>query len=709
MPSITSAGIGSGLDVTGLVDQLVAAEGEPVRIRLDRKEAKLQTGLSALGTFKATVSDFQASLKSLRSPESFSSMNITNDNEDAILATASREAQPGEYDVQVVQLAQAQKLASAAFDSDVIPVGTGGMTIQLGRYQAETHRFTTNPEFPPVTITITQDNSSLRGIAEAINDSDAGVRASVINDGSGYRLVLSSLAEGLDNSIRITTLDDDGNHFDENGLSNFVYDLAAKQLSENEFTKQDAAKLASGVFGAAQVFTDDGQQQLNVRITNMKQTVAGQDAIIKVDGLDVIRSQNEINDVIKGLTLELQPGSEGTVSSLNVALSTEEVKESIINFVTKYNELVSLTNSLTGYDPETGVAGPLSGDAAVRGVNTQIRRVMSQSFSSVNSEYDSLISIGIDTERNGSLSVDEDRLQTAIDNNLQQVVQLFATAGSTTDPLIEYIGAEASTTPGQYDVVISQLAGHGVYTGIAQEFNPVFINEGENKIRLKIDGMLGNELELTPGEYNSAFELAAAIQESVARDTIFSSNDIRLVVKVEENKLVLKSESLGTNSVVEVVSIAPELSGYSGLVPGVSPNGRNVQGTFNNRTAVGEGNILTGEDAAEGLQLKVEGGVLGPRGNVFYSNGIAAQLDSLLVRMNESGGLFNSRTDGFNDRISDIAHQREQLASKLERSEKRYTKQFSSLDATLGKMRSTSEYLAQTLSSLPGASRPGTK
>ena len=709
MPSISSAGIGSGLDVTGLVEQLVAAEGEPVRIRLDRKEAKLQTGLSALGTFKATVSDFQDSLNSLRSPELFSSMNVTNDNQDALVAIVSSDAQPGDYDVQVIQLAQAQKLASAAFESDVIPVGTGGMTIQLGRYQEGADRFLTNPDMPPANIEITQENSSLRGIAEAINESRAGVRASVINDGSGFRLVMSSLAEGLDNSIRITTVDDDGLNTDQNGLSNFAYDLTAKQLADNEFTGQDTLQLASGPVGAAQVLADDGQQQLSIPIMNMKETVAGQDAIIQVDGLEVIRSQNEINDVIKGLTLELQPGSEGSVSTLNLALSTDEVKESIVNFIGKYNELISTTDILSGYDSETGVAGPLSGDASVRGVNTQIRRVMSQSFSSTNSEYDSLISIGIDTARNGSLSVDESRLQSAIENNLQEVVQLFATAGSANDPLIEYLGAESTTVPGRYDVAVTQLADHGSFTGQARDLSSRFVGEGENTLTLKIDGMLGNELTIPAGEYTNSNDLAAAIQEAVAKDSIFSNNGLRIMSKAEDNKLILMSESLGNSSTVEVVSIAPGLSQYSGLVAGVGLNGKNVQGSFNNRTAIGKGDILTGEDTAAGLQLKVEGGALGPRGNAFFSNGIASQLDALLGRFNESDGLFNSRTTGFNERMNDIARQREQLASKLERTEKRYTKQFSTLDATLGKMRTTSEYLGQTLSSLPGANGAGNK
>jgi len=709
MPSITSAGIGSGLDVTGLVEQLVTAEGEPVRIRLDRKEAKLQTGLSALGTFKGAVSDFQASLTSLRSPESFSSMNIINDNQDAISAVASRDAQPGEYEVEVVQLAQTQKLASAAFDSDVKPLGTGSMTISLGRYHLDTHSFTTNPDIPPASITINSENSSLRGIAEAINESNAGVRASVIDDGSGYRLVISSLMEGLDNSIRITTLDDDDNHFDENGISNFVYDLVAKEIKQEDFTTNDAAKLASGVFGAAQVISDDRTQQLKFSVTNMSETVTGQDAIVRIDGLEVIRSENDIQNVIKGLTMELQPGSEGTISSLNVSLSTEQVKTSINAFVGKYNELVSITNSLTGYDPETGVAGPLSGDASVRGVISQIRRAMSQSFSSINHEYDSLASIGIDTDRNGTLSVDETRLQNAIDTNLQEIVQLFATAGSANDPLVEFVAAEQTTTPGSYNLNVTQLAEHGVYAGVPQDFNRGFIDEGGNRLKLRVDGMLGNQLEVTPGEYNTMAELAAQIQEAVANDATFSANDIRLTTKVENGQLILQSDSLGKQSNIEVVSIDTALSNISGLSVGVGQQGRNIQGAFNNRSAVGDGMNLTAEGEAAGLNVKVEGGVLGPRGNVVYSNGVASQLDALLSRFNESDGLFSSRTNGFNDRIGDIARQREQLASKLERTEKRYTKQFSSLDALLGKMRSTGEYLDQQLSTLPGANGAGKK
>lgn len=709
MPSITSAGIGSGLDVTGLVDQLVAAEGEPVRIRLDRKEAKLQTGLSALGTFKATVSDFQASLKSLRSPESFSSMNVINDNQEAISAIASRDAQPGEYEVEVLQLAQSQKLASAAFDSDVKPVGTGGMTIQLGRYHADTHSFTSNADIPPTSITISSENSSLRGIAEAVNESGAGVRASVINDGSGFRLVLSSLAEGLDNSIRITTLDDDGNDLDENGLSNFVYDLAAKQIIGEDLTAADAATLASGGIGAVQVLADDGKQQIDISITNMNETVAGQDAVVKVDGLEVVRNENTINDVIKGLTLELQPGSEGSVSSLNVSLSTEEIQTSIKDFISRYNELVSTANNLTGYDPETGVAGPLSGDASVRGVTGQIRRVIARSFSATNNEYDSLASIGIDTERNGMLSIDESKLQTAIDTNLQEIIQLFATAGSANDPLVEYTGAEETTIAGSYDLNVTRLAEHGSYAGQAREFSPVVVEAGANRLRLRIDGMLGNQIEIAPGEYNSFNEFAAELQEAVASDTTFSGHNIRISASVDAGRLIVQSAALGNNSSVEVVSVDSELAEISGLTIGTGQQGADVQGTFNNQAAVGNGNQLIAEGAAAGLKVNIEGGTLGSRGKVFYSNGIASQLDALLARFNESDGLFSSRTTGFNDRLDDIVQQREKLASKLERSEKRYTKQFSSLDALLGKMRSTGDYLDQQLSALPGANGAGKK
>ena len=340
MPTISSTGVGSGLDVTGLVEQLVAAEGEPVRIRLDRKEAELQAGLSAMGTFKGAVSEFQTSLASLRDSEAFGTIEVTKQDEEIIAVTASNDAQPGEYEVEVIQLAEAQKLTTDAFDSDLKPFGSGALTIQVGSYNATTNTFLNNSDFPPRTISITAENNSLRGIQEAINKADAGVRASVINDGQGFRLALSSLSPGGDNSIRITVSDDDGTDSDLSGLSNLAFD--------------PAMQMGTG--------------------RNLSELSAAQNAVVRVDGIEITRSANDFDDVLQGINLSLKSGSAGQTTLFRVELSSAGIIESVNNFITKYNEMITVIDELTGYNPDTGQAGPLSGDPAIRGVAAQLRR-----------------------------------------------------------------------------------------------------------------------------------------------------------------------------------------------------------------------------------------------------------------------------------------------------------------------------------------------
>ncbi len=685
MPSITSTGIGSGLDVQGLVDKLVAAEGDPIRTRLDRKEAKLQEGLSALGTFKGAVSDFQATLGSLENPDSFTAIEVVSDNEDRLTATGSKSALPGDYEVGIVQLAQAQKLASNALESDIASVGTGGMTISLGRYDTASNSFSSNPDIPPLTLNITSENNSLRGIADAINKASTGVRASVINDGSGFRLVLSSRTEGQDSAIRISVLDDDGDNTDLTGLSMFAYDEVTSSVTS---TGADGLPVTS-----------------DVAVTNMQQTVAAQDAIINVDGLQISRSGNSIDDVIQGVVLQLQPGAEGTTTRLNVAVNTEVAANAIREFVGKYNELVNVVQELTGYNPETRTAGPLSGDASVRGALNQIRRVMSQSFNSVNGTYDSLASIGIETQRNGTLSLDEGDLQNAIDDNLQEVMQLFSTTGSTSDALVKYRGASQDTPPGAYRLSIDQMATQGQYSGALVTDSSFSLAAADNSLRVRIDGKLSDKLILREGSYTGMDDLARELQDAINRDTTLSANGIKASVSYTGTQLQIVSSRYGSDSNVEIVSIDPGLLSTSGLAVGAGTAGNDIQGAFNGVAGSGDGLFLTGESTARGLQVEILGGSTGERGKVFHVNGIASQLSDVFASYEGNDGLFKTRNRGFTERLEDITQQREQLARKLQNTETRYMKEFSTLDSLIGSMRKTSDFLAQQLASMPLAQK----
>ena len=221
---LSSPGLGSGLDVNNIVSQLMAVESRPLAT-LDGKEAKQQAKLSAFGNVKGALSSFQDGISALTDPATFSA--VTASFSDDTIATAS--ARPGavtsNYSVEIQSLAQTQKLKSENFASASATVGSGTLTIQFGAYSSE-GAFTLNQEKAAQSITIAPNQSSLAGVRDAINDADAGISASIVNDGSGDRLVISSKDTGLSNALRITVTDDDSSNNDNTGLSQLAFDAS---------------------------------------------------------------------------------------------------------------------------------------------------------------------------------------------------------------------------------------------------------------------------------------------------------------------------------------------------------------------------------------------------------------------------------------------------------------------------------------------------
>ncbi|MDY6980425.1 MAG: flagellar filament capping protein FliD [Pseudomonadota bacterium] len=676
MPTISSAGIGSGIDVNGLVEQLVAAEGAPVKKRLDRKEAELQAGLSAMGMFKGAVSEFQASLETLRDSETFSAIKANAANEGVVSVSASNQAQTGEYDLEVIELANAHKVATDTFDSANKFFGNGRMTLQLGAYDSDSNTFQSNPDNVPVTIDIDPDKASLRDIAVAINDSEAPIRASVMNDGSGYRLVLSSEQPGSDNSIRVQVEDSDGRNGDLTGLSNLAFDPTGQRGSGN----------------------------------NLQQVAAATDARVRVDGIDIQRASNDFEDVIPGVSFSLQPGSAGSSTRISVELESQDVMAAIEGFVKKYNEMIQVVEQLTGFDPDTGQSGPLSGDASIRGVVSMLRREIGNNFSGINEQFPSLGSIGIETNRDGTLTLNSGRLQQAIASDRQEVVNLFARAGSAEDPGVTFLAAGEATEAGAYDLEITRLPARGVLSGRAlMQEGPLVLNDADNRFTLRVDGIASGALSLEPGSYNSLPQLATRMEAAINRDAVFERNGVEVSVRVEQGRLQIISGTYGSNSRVELTGISPSLSRITGLTPGKGEAGENVAGRLGSLGGRGDGRQLEGMGRAEGLTIEVEGEQRGNRGQVIFSNGVAARLDQLLGSVLDEDGILTVRTEGFNERLQSIGEEREKLARRLAETEERYMKEFTAMDKTVGKMKATSEYLSQQLSSLPGAAQGNSK
>ena len=675
MPTITATNSGSGLDVRNLVDQLVAAEGDPVASRLDRKEANIQEGLTAIGTFKGALLDFQASLSPLRNDNAFKSINATSSNEEKFTITANENAEIGTYDIEISQLAQSQKLKSQAFDSEFDTVGTGTISIEFGQVNTESNSFDLNSKIPSQHIEIDAENSSLRGIQQTINQSNAGVRASIINDGTGYRLILSSENTGSENSLRLSISDDDNNDSNLSGLSILSYNpVAAKSANGDEAVGK-----------------------------NLEEASVAKNALLSIDGINISSNKNELNNTIPGVTINLNKLTGEGVESFTVEKETSGIKNSIESFVSSYNDLMSTVTILTGYDAESGSAGSLSGDPAIRGITNQIRRRLSTSFDGINENLTSLSSIGINSSLDGTLTLDNFKLERAIDKHANEIAHLFAAAVSASDQKVSVTSDKIPSTDGVFDIAVDQAPSNGFFTGQRLINYPNEISNVPEKFSLVVDSVVSGEIKLSPKSYASGKEFAADLERMINQDVNLKRKSKSVSVDYVNDALKIISNSIGGVSDVDVKSISKNLSSLTGLSSGDGVQGKDLKASVNGYELVGDGSKLKLEGVLSGVILDVSGKKTGNRGELTVTNGIASILDELTNSFLSNNGLIDARLDGYNSKIKNIDKQRVDLVRKLELTEQRYLKQFSNLDAMLGKMRSTSNFLSEKLSNLPGA------
>lgn len=667
--AISSAGVGSGLDINGIISQLMTVERQPLAA-LDRKEAKFQTKLSAYGTLKGAMSSFQTAMSDLSTLSKFRSVKTSVADTTILSASASSSANPGSYSIEITQLAQSHKLASAGFTNTTDTVGSGTLTIQFGTWNGTT--FTANADKATQSVTIASSQTSLVGIRDAVNAAGVGVTASIVNDGatSGNKLVFTSNDTGAANSLKITVDDDDLTDTDNSGLSQLAYDPA-------------------GTSGNGK---------------NLTQTVSALNATLEMDGISISKESNIIDDVVEGVTLTLLKESDAsTPTTLTVSRDTSAVQTSVEAFVKAYNDLRKTVTDLTAYNAETKQASALQGDAAARSVLTQVRRTLSTALTGLSGAYTDLSQIGVSFKSDGTLSLDSTTLQSALSSNFNDVAGLFAAYGKPSDSLINYTSATADTVPGRYEISVTQLATQGYYTGAATASLPVTIGADNDTFALKVDGVQTSTITLTQGSYTTTAALTAEIQSRINGDSALEDAGISVTVTHSGSALTITSSRYGAESTVEITNLDTTTAATLGLSAATGTDGVDVAGSIGGVSATGSGRTLTGAGDADGLQIEVTGGSTGERGGVYYSQGYAYRLDTLMAELLDTDdGMIAGKTEGINSSIEGIAAQRESMNRRLADVERRLRAQFTALDSIVAQLRTTSDYLSRQLTNLPG-------
>ncbi len=380
MAQIVSSGIGSGLDISGLVSQLVQAERAPVENRLISSEVRAQSKLSAYGGLKSSLSSFQATLEKLKDSGLYQARTATVSNSELFTVSSDTSATPGSYGIQAEQLASRHKIASVAYTDDSTSVGTGSLSI------------TVNGE--TLNLDIEAGSDSLAAIRDAINNAadNPGVGASIIRDEDGSHLVLTGAESGADKAITIVVTTDG---MDTGDLTALAFDPLADPQTSPMIQKQ-----------------------------------AAEDAILIIDGFTARSSNNVFDDVVDGVSITLKATDPGNSYDLDVARDETSVKTAIQQFVNAYNSLRGTLDSLTSYDPETKKAGLLQGDSTTARLEAKLRQSLTLTISGANAELDSLAEIGITTNyETGKLSIDNEKLDGLISSNFGDFSTLFSGDG----------------------------------------------------------------------------------------------------------------------------------------------------------------------------------------------------------------------------------------------------------------------------------------
>lgn len=601
MAGISSPGIGSNLDVNGIISKLMQAESSGPTTALNKKEASYQAKLSAFGTLSGALSSFQSALGSLDSESTFQSVNATPSDASIFTASATPKATTGNYSINVTQLAQAQTITSAGQATTTANIGGGtpvtltfqfgtitGGKLQNGQYVNDpaatppNPAFTQDPNRSAGTVTIDSTNNSLQGIRDAINKANLGVTATIVSDGSATpnHLVIKSNDTGATSSMKISVAGA------EPALSNLLaYDPAGAQ--------------------------------------NMTQASAGQSAMLTVNGINITSQSNTINGAIEGVTLNL---AKAGTSNLAVARDTSAVQSGVNAFVKAYNDLNSTIKKLTAFNKDAG-SGPLLGDSAVRNIQSQIRKLMSSPLTGSSGSLTTLSQVGISIDRDGVMSIDSSKLSTAMSKNMNDVTALFSSIGTTSDSLVSYVSSTGATPPGNNPVVVTQLATQGILVG-SQVLGPTTIDNTNQDLTVTVNGV-ATSVKLVPKAYTPT-ELAAQVQSAINGASALSSASIAVSVTIDAGgKMNITSNTFGSVSKVSVAGSAAAT--LVGAAPTVT-DGLDVAGTIGGVAAGGSGQFLTGASGspASGLKLQITGGSTGPRGTVNFSQGYAFNLNNLI-------------------------------------------------------------------------------
>jgi len=397
MALISNIGLGSGLDISSMVRQLVDAERAGPSLVLNRREAKAKSQISAVGQVKSAFDQLQTAVNRLKNGNLFDARRVESKEKDFLDATVAPGKTPatGRYQIEIESLAAPQKLQSAA--SAVAEAGT-----HVGE---GTLRFTVGSA--SFDVVLGPGSNTIYNLASAINTAAGGkLQAAVVRGDDGFILSLTSGKNGSEGAISV-------------------------------------AQTAGGSSLQAFTFDPDG-----IDPAAMSETTPPSDAVVYIDGVKRTSSSNTLGDAIDGVNLTLKQAEVGKTFDLVISEDSTPARQAIEGMVTAYNNTLKVLRDVSAYNPDTNVGAPLNGDTLVRGATTQLRNLVSSAFGAA---AQGNIKLGIDSSVDGSLTFKTADFLQSLDAAPDALKGIFAgedsvLTGGIASYLASVLGTEGSLT-----------------------------------------------------------------------------------------------------------------------------------------------------------------------------------------------------------------------------------------------------------------------
>lgn len=468
-------------------------------------------------------------------------------------------------------------------------------------------------------------------------------------------------------------------------------------------------------FSEGRIFAED-QFTLRTRTSTIQPP---QDAQIRFGatelggGLEISSSDNELEDVIDGVTLNLESTSDQPVT-ITIRGDTDQAMEKVKSFVDEYNELNAIITELTKYDDEEDVAGPLLGNRDVMELQTRLSNLLSSSVPGLPQDANMLMAVGVQFNDQGQLELDESKLREKVEQDFGQVADLFRNRGSSDNSGIAFVGMsdETAVSTDGYPVDVTQVATRGAYETPVLDA-PILVTGGSNRFTITVDGRQSEALTVPEGVY-SLEQYARVLQDQITNDERVGEMGAR-VLATDDGRVRVLSGRHGSRSNIAFAPVPGSGTAPPGLLQGNSQPGQDARGTINGQPTESTGQLLraVGDGSASGLRVfaELDEDALNPNGpeaRITVTRGVGSRTGRYLSGfVDPTEGRMKSITDNLRRQIDNIDEQLERMQERIQSKRQRLQERFSRMESQMGTLKAQQQYMQQQLAGLPSGGGGG--